>query len=374
MGTSRFNKAILIEIIRDHSESIEDLSFETIRGLVKYMNANQGGMFLQNEEPDEFGDIYFELTAMYAYDRKKYMTRKIKYGEGLVGICAIEKDYIYLTQLPEDYINITSGLGDSTPTGLILVPIKTEENVLGVIEIASFNIFKKHEIEFLQRVADSLAITLSTVRNNSKTEKLLIQTKEQAEELKAQEEEMRQNLEELKATQDDMSRKEIQLEEEKHKIKQENKEFAAIFESLNNALMIGEISIRGKFMKVNREFCKTLELNLEEVVDQDIHMFISNDEKSDFERVWQLVLNGKTRSRMGKRKTKSGKNIWLKSTYAPIFGDDDKVEKILYIAKNITHYEKNGDSILSSADLKDTTRELKKNLKYFSEMMDEIKN
>jgi transcriptional regulator with PAS, ATPase and Fis domain len=89
---------------------------------------------------------------------------------------------------------------------LILIPLKLEDAVFGVIELASFNKFKSYEIEFLEGIAENIASSLHTVKVNEHTNALLEQSQQQAEELAAQEEEMRQNIEELQATQEDMAR------------------------------------------------------------------------------------------------------------------------------------------------------------------------
>jgi hypothetical protein len=147
----------------------------------------------------------------------------------------MEKETIQLTEIPDDYVEITSGLGKATPSYILLVPLKHEEDVLGVIEIASFRVFEKHEVEFTERVAQSIASTILSVKINARTRMLLEQSQQQAEEMLAQEEEMRQNMEELQATQEEMSRKaqeqkqreddlRREFEEEKERLMQEIKE------------------------------------------------------------------------------------------------------------------------------------------------------
>lgn len=208
------------EILRANSD-MDQLCTEIIRNLVKYLGANQGGIFIVN---DEGRDPVLELKACYAYDRQKHLEKKIGLGDGLVGQSWLEKDTIFLTDVPTDYINITSGLGLATPTCVIIVPLLYNEEVNGVIEIASFNVFKPYEIEFIEKVAQSIASTLSSVTINHRTAKLLGESRELAEQLKSQEEELRQNQEEMQATSEETERRLAEAQEVIALLKEENTE------------------------------------------------------------------------------------------------------------------------------------------------------
>ncbi len=140
------------------------------------------------------------------------MKRSYHFAEGLIGACAAERDAIILKEVRQDYIEITSGLGGSNPNYIIVVPLIFEDEVMGVIEIASLQVLKEHEVQFLKDIAKSIASTLHTVKINTLTAELLMKSKEQAEMMAAQEEEMRQNMEELQATQEEAARKTIELE------------------------------------------------------------------------------------------------------------------------------------------------------------------
>ena len=196
--------AKLNEILRKQVD-VEELSFQILSYIVNYMNANQGGIFIRNNEDQN--NILLELKAFYAFNRRKFIKKTFELGEGLVGNCAMEKQIVHLTEIPQDYIQITSGLGGSNPKSLLLIPMKMEEDVLGVIEIASFNTFENYQIEFLEQASLSIASSLNMAETNKRTAELLERTQQQAEEMAAQEEEMRQNMEELQATQEESSRR-----------------------------------------------------------------------------------------------------------------------------------------------------------------------
>jgi GAF domain-containing protein len=219
---------LFAELLQKNSHNIEEMSFQIIKNLVKYLKANQGGIFIKDKEVGD--EIYYELKAAYAYDRKKFVDKTIKSGEGIIGTCAMEAETIYMTDIPDHYIEITSGLGHANPTSLIIVPLKRDEEVLGIIEIASFNEFKKYEIEFIEKIAENIASHLFFVQMNIKTTQLLEKTQSQAEAMSTQEEEMRQNLEELTVTQERLSTREQELLVEIEQLKIDNKD---LFRKLN---------------------------------------------------------------------------------------------------------------------------------------------
>ena len=198
------------EILRSHNTSITDLYDGIIRFVVKYTRSNQGGLFLLNDENES--DKTLELVSCYAFERKKFLNKRVAPGEGLVGQCYLEGQRIYLKEVPQEYISITSGLGGSNPNALLIVPLKVNETIYGVLELATFGQFEEYQIELVEKLAETIASTISTVRTNESTRMLLERTQQQAEEMRAQEEEMRQNMEELEATQEEMRRKEKHIE------------------------------------------------------------------------------------------------------------------------------------------------------------------
>ena len=205
-GTAMFG-----ELMRQNSGSVKELSSTILSKLIEYMHANQGGLFVVQEDGSD-DEAYMTLEACYAWDREKYIEQKIYQGEGLAGQAWLEKDTLYVTDVPQDYITIVSGLGEANPTSILIVPLMVNEEVYGVVEMASFEEYKPHEIEFMQKIAESIASTISTARINSKTQKLLNESTQMTEQMQAQEEEMRQNMEEMQATQEEMDRKQRSME------------------------------------------------------------------------------------------------------------------------------------------------------------------
>ena len=199
------------ELLRANNDNIEELCHSIIKNLVKYIGANQGAIFILND--DDAKKTVLEMKACYAYERRKFANKTIEPGDGLVGTCYLEGESVYMTDLPKKYIRITSGLGKDTPRALLIVPLKVNGAIYGIIEIAAFKEFEPHVQEFVEKVSESIASTIGAVKVNIQTGKLLAKTKLQAEEMANQEEELRQNLEEMQSTQDEMRRRETELAE-----------------------------------------------------------------------------------------------------------------------------------------------------------------
>lgn len=196
--------SLFSEIVRQHQDNMEVLSDTLTSQIAKYLKANQVYLYFVSDEEDE---LVLELFGCYAYDKKRYVEKTIEPGQGLVGQTYLEKSTNYLTKIPANYVTITSGLGEATPNCLVIVPLKFNDIVEGILEIASFKPFEQYEIEFLERIGEIIASAIINIRGAVKMKKMMETMQVQSEEMRAQEEEMRQNMEELQATQEEMSRK-----------------------------------------------------------------------------------------------------------------------------------------------------------------------
>lgn len=205
------------EILRNNTG--EDLYAEIISEMVQYVGAKQGKVF-KTLEID--GQPCLKLEGTYAYDRFKYEENEdgiIEMGEGLVGEAYKEGGIIHMTEIPDNYTAITSGLGEANPTAILIFPLMNEEVVEGIIELASFHEFAEFQIDFLSKVGINIATTFAREKINAQTSLLLEESKQQTEVMQQQEEEMRQNMEEMQATQDMMNSREQELLDEIGKLK-----------------------------------------------------------------------------------------------------------------------------------------------------------
>ncbi len=206
------------EIVRKHQQDLDILTHQVVSFLVKYMNAQQGSLFVLQEES---GEKILDLAACYAFDRKKHIQKQIAIGQGLVGQAYREAETTLLTQIPQGYTTITSGLGDSTPDCLVVVPMKHNNKVEAVLELAGFQKYELYQVAFLEKLGEIIASTVTTVRTNGRMQHLLQDSQMQAEQMRAQEEEMRQNMEELMATQEQQVRLERELRENAEVLQQQ---------------------------------------------------------------------------------------------------------------------------------------------------------
>ncbi len=198
--------AKFVDILRTGGEDIRQIGDKIIATLVSYTRSNQGALYLLND--DDATNKYLELISLFAFDTRKFETQKIKPGEGILGQTFLEKETTHLMDMPDEYIRITSGLGGANPKSLLMVPLKIDQTVYGVVELASFNEYKEHEIKFVERLSETIASTFSSVKSAQRNRVLLDESNTVTEMMRAQEEEMRQNMEELQATQEEMGRKE----------------------------------------------------------------------------------------------------------------------------------------------------------------------
>ncbi len=183
--------------------------------LAPLINGQHGVFYMMDEtQPD---NPHLKLLSAYAYAERKNLANEWKIGEGIVGQCAFEKQRIMLTNVPSDYIEITSGLGAAKPLNIIVLPIIFEGKVKAVIEIASFILFSQVNQTFLDQLSESIGIVLNTIEANMRTEELLKQSQSLAQELGSQQEELRQTNEELEE-------KARLLEEQKVEVERKNRE------------------------------------------------------------------------------------------------------------------------------------------------------
>ena len=174
---------------------LETVSRMIMSELTPLVGAHHGAFFLAHGEGDE---LELRLISSYAYKQRKSVANRFRLGEGLVGQAALEKTPILLTEAPDDYIRITSGLGDSAPHNVFVLPALFEGQTLAVVELASFRPFSETHQAFLEALMESLGIVINVIQQNMRTEELLSQSQQLTEELQERSEELQSQQEELK--------------------------------------------------------------------------------------------------------------------------------------------------------------------------------
>ncbi|MCK5169866.1 MAG: GAF domain-containing protein, partial [Bacteroidales bacterium] len=190
--------SIINDILADNKNDFKALSSKVLSQLIKYVGATFGVLYMLSD--DDEADTHLELMADYgcSNDIRKDKA-KIHVTTGIVGVSYTENRLMVVNDVPENFIKIESGLGESQPEALLIIPLSIDEKVFGIIEIASFNRFTDLEVEFIKRIAFNIANNLNNIRMNENSSEMIEKFREQALLMQEKEEEMRQNLEEMEA-------------------------------------------------------------------------------------------------------------------------------------------------------------------------------
>ena len=387
-GIAKFN-----DILRTDNDDIEKLSFNLVRNLVDYLSANQGGIFLIEEEENK--EPYLNLLASYAFERRKYLKKQIQIGEGLAGTCVLEKKTIFLKEVPEDYAEITSGLGKGSPRSLMIVPMNMDDQVLGVLELASFNEFKPHEIEFVEQVAESIASTMVTVKLNVQTAQLLKESNKRAEELSQQDEEMRQNLEEMQATQEELRR--VKEEEKKvaEKHQKDQEELMSRLKSQNEELnqmqldLVQETALlknlmnfspdyiyfkdkESKFMRISKTMAKSFGFKKPEdaIGKSDFDLFTEEHARPAYNDEMKVIKTGKPIvNKIEKETREDGRITWVTTTKMPLIDGKGEIIGTFGVSSDITHIKK---LEIKAQEIEEKSKKLQKELKEKTALLNKL--
>jgi PAS domain S-box-containing protein len=316
---------------REDQQALADL---LISELVKYLKANQGGLFILNRDDEK--DPYLELTACYAYDRKKHFTKRVDIGNGLLGQCYMEGEPVHLTEIPKNYVAITSGLGSGNPTSLLIVPLKLNDAKEGVIELASFNKFERHEIDFVLEVGEIIASAIATARVAGHTKKMLEESQQQAEQMRAQEEEMRQNMEEMQATQEAMERQTTEIKKMQANLELEKSMFGVLMEFLPDRITFKDTESR--IMRINK--AKALRLNMapEDVVGKTDYDFFNKEHAAKaMAEEKALIQSGKPLMDIEEQLVfNNGDVAWVSTSRIPFKNEHRQTTGMFIITRDVT--------------------------------------
>jgi HAMP domain-containing protein/signal transduction histidine kinase/DNA-binding response OmpR family regulator len=197
-------------------KDLQTVTQKILSELAQVVNAHHGAFYILRQD-EETQNVKLTLFASYAYRPDKNIPLEFAIGEGLVGQCAFEKERIMLSNVPDNYIQISSGLGKAKPANLVVVPVLFENNVKAVIELASLDAFNMTHLGFISQLTESIGIVLNTIEANTRTEELLAQSQSLAGELKIQQEELRR-------TNDELQDKALLLVKQKNEVEAKNKE------------------------------------------------------------------------------------------------------------------------------------------------------
>jgi PAS domain S-box-containing protein len=317
------------DIFRQYANDIEKFAYHTISELVKYVGANQGFFFVIKEQDKE--QSYLDLIAAYAYEKRKYLSKQVAIGSGLLGQAVLEKQSLYFTDIPQNYVSITSGLGEATPSCLMIVPLIVNEIVYGAIEIASLEPFEQHQIDFIEKIATNIASTLAFAQTNEQTQRLLLETQTFAEQMRAQEEEMRQNMEELVATQEEMQHVQAEIRKKEAGLSSLINNTDTYIFSLDkgfNLLMVNDAF--KKYIKATYGFEPQIGMNM-------LHDIVPETNREMRRRQYERALAGESFTVIENYKGKDHSDNYYEISFHPIFNQASQVEGLSVFMRNITH-------------------------------------
>lgn len=326
--------AQLGDILRQ-KENLEHYFYDITRFLSKYIGASQAYIYIAEEDAHE--GMVLELKACFAYDRKKFHENtRIHLGEGLMGQCMYEKEEIILTNVPQDYLHITSGLGEANPASIGLFPLIFNENLVGGIEFARFEAFQPFEIEFLKECCAIIAAEISTLKTIAKTQLLLEESQKLTQALKTKDNEMKSYL-----------------------------------RGIDNTIASVSFDLEGWYLSANDMFLNVLGYAEDELTNTKLAQLMPDAQSANL--MWENLLAGKFFSGEFKMKAKDGKEMWLMGTFNPIQTSDDSISKITMLAQFTTQEkEKLIDLQVIALALKSTLPVVELNEKLDCKLMNEM--
>lgn len=312
--------AAFVDVLRENNNDTQALAYAVVSNIVEYVNAHQGGLYILNDE----AQAYAELKASYAFGRQRYLKQAVGPGEGLIGQVLLEKDTVYINDLPDDYYDISSGLGAASPRAILIVPLKLNEVLLGMIEVASFEEIEEYKIQFIERLAGNVASTIASVKANEANAKFLQEQKIVTQQLRTQEEEMRQNMEELQATQEEMLKNEAVLNAQSF--------------AISTALLSAEYDTDGYLLHANELFLQKFKYALDQAKGKHHRVFLDTESAYNEQYVafWEALLDRKPQTSDYKHIAKGGGEVWIRATYVPIPDRFGSIYKIICLAFDIT--------------------------------------
>lgn len=324
-------KETISHILRQYNK-VDELSAKVIQTLVDYTRLVQGAVYLYNEE-----SRVLTSAATYAYNRRKYDLKEFKLGYGLIGQCGYEMDYIYRTDIPDNYVTISSGiLGDQKPRSLLLIPLISEEKLQGVLEFASLeNHIPNITIKLLKELGEIIARTISNLKINERTEKLLVESQQMTLELQENEEELRQNAEEMSATQEELKKSNEHLEAQIKEVENAQKRQYSLLENASEIIAIYDENMVMKYESPS--VLKILGFTPEEMMHgKDIDRLTRKGESSMRNMFKQLLASPDVPVTIQYTyMKKNGQKIFLEATGRNLL-DDPAIEGIIINSTDIT--------------------------------------
>ena len=293
-----------ISVELQNTRTVVDLAQSFLSWASPLLGVGHGVLYILDE-----ADNRLRLLASYGYRERKQLNQHFGIGEGLVGQCAFEKTPITLTNPPDDYVRIGSGLGELVPKCIAALPILHTDKVLGVLEIASFQSFDDKSMALLEQVIPIFATNLEILRHTIRTQRLLEETQEQAKRMEMQAAQLEEQSVEMAAQQNELLQTEALT-------RQAEERSRLILNSVSEGLF--GLGMDGKISFVNPATCALLGYAEEELIGELMHAKVhyAYPDGSEFPRLQcPMYLS----SQDGKSRTVDTEVLWRKDgTAVPV--------------------------------------------------------
>ncbi len=325
--------AEISEILRSH-DTINELGDAVIAYITEKIVAVQGAFYVISEE--DAGESFLEMKAVYAYNKKKYLNGKFRYAEGLVGQVAAEKAGIIRTEIPDDYVTITSGLlGEQRPKCILVTPMITEEKVYGVLEFAGIHKFSEMQVKFVEEISVIIARTIFNIRVNERTRRLLEESQKMSNELQEKQEVLRQNAEEMEATQEELKRTNQKLEEQIEEVNRTQTRMQLLLENASEVIAIYEEE--GTIRYISPSVHKILGYGQDDLIGTNDIKFVDSAHKDQFIKMFEDIKANpfETVTIQYEYLKKGGETVWLEATATNLLSDKS-IQGIIVNSRDIT--------------------------------------
>ena len=319
------------DVIRQHNEDMSKFNMNIIKNIVEYTNVVQIAIYISKQIEDEYADEdTYTLKAAIAYNKVVLLNKEFKKGIELLGRAIDENKTIHLLDLPEDYILLSPGMkNEKRPRNLLIIPMQINNVIVGALELLSFEPFPKYKIDFLEKLCENIASVISSVKVSIKTNKLLEQSQQQADELAQHEEEMRQNMEEMQATQEETAKQQEELE--------------TYINAIKSSTMIAEIDTHGRIIDISKSMSNIYGSKPDSMRGNYFESFITKtkEQQTEYSEFWEQMIATGEAKREYKIINKDNTTIILENY--TVIKIDGVQSKVMVLAIDITkerEYEK----------------------------------
>jgi PAS domain S-box-containing protein len=313
--------------------TIDELGDLVSEFVTKKIGAVQGAFYIVNGEGQ---NQVIELEASYAYGKRKYLKAQFRFAEGLVGQAAIEKNRVLRTEIPDEYLSITSGiLGARKPKCLLITPLITNETVYGVLEFAGFEKFQPREIEFVDEISEIIARTVFNIKVKENTERLLRESQQMGSELQDKTKILQQNAVAMEESKDQLERVNVQLQEKIREVQLEQDRTQLFLANASEIITIYEAD--GTIRYISPSVLKILGYTTQEMIGLKDIIYVHPESVEAYENMFMALLEKPEEKAtiQYSYQRKDNESIWLEATGAN-FLDDPAIHGILINVRDIT--------------------------------------